>query len=160
MSNTGVWQKALVYLGLWEEPEAEQYDDLRPASTEEATASDRPHGNVRPLRIASSEDSGLGSVVRLDAARTAVVDVESFEDCEQIGQRYRDGQPVLFDLASVDRTTARRVIDFVSGMTFARHGSLSKVASRAFLLTPEGVEVPAEERLRLEARGYRFADGA
>jgi cell division inhibitor SepF len=160
MSNTGLWQKALVYLGLWEEPEAEQYDDLRPPVTEAVDDSPRTKGNVRPLRIAPSSDSTLGSVVRLDVARTAVVDVSTFEDCEQIGQRYRDGQPVLFDLAAVDRTTARRVLDFVSGMTYARHGSLSKLSNRAFLLTAEGVEVAPEERLRLEARGYRFADGA
>lgn len=157
MSSNGVWQKALVYLGLWEEHEAEPYDDIQPRETDDrATES---HGNVRPLRLADRQDEG-GSVVRLDVARTTVVEVASFEDCEQVGRAYREGLPVLFDLAAVDRTTARRVIDFVSGMTYARHGKLVKVASRAFLLTPEGVQVTSDERLRLEARGYRLADGA
>lgn len=157
MSSTGVWQKALVYLGLWEE-ESSTYDDQQHLDEDEVLDRERteqdPHSNVRQLRPALAGDPGRGG------RRTAIVEVTRFEDCEQIGQHFRDGQPVLFDLAAVDRTTARRVIDFVAGVTFARHGSLEKVASRAFVLTPEGEALADDERLRLEARGYRFADGA
>lgn len=145
------WTRMLVYLGLWEEPESyEPVAEATPVQGEREPAfAERTGGNVRPLRLASSA-----------AERTEIVAVDSFDDCEQIARRYRDGQPVLFDLAGVDRTTARRVIDFVSGATFVLRGSLTKVASRAFLLVPDGVVVPDEERLRLEARGYRLADGA
>lgn len=148
------WTRMLVYLGLWEEPESyEPVAEATPVQSEREPAFQEQRaaggGNVRPLRLASST-----------AERTEIVSVESFEDCEQIARRYRDGQPVLFDLAGVDRTTARRVIDFVSGATFVLRGRLTKVASRAFLLVPDGVVVPDEERLRLEARGYRLADGA
>lgn len=155
MSSTGVWQKALVYLGLWEES-VEPYDDVPPAPDEvvdvepEAPAP-QAHSNVRPLRLAPEP---------VTQPRTAIVEVMRFEDCEHIGTHFRDGRAVLFDLARVDRTTARRVIDFVAGVTFARHGTLEKVASRAFVLTPEGTMLGDDERLRLEARGYRFADGA
>lgn len=146
------WTRMLVYLGLWEEPESyEPVAEATPvqAEREPAFAERAGGGNVRPLRLASSA-----------AERTEIVAVESFDDCEQIARRYRDGQPVLFDLAGVDRTTARRVIDFVSGATYVLRGQLTRVASRAFLLVPDGVVVPDEERLRLEARGYRLADGA
>lgn len=156
MSSTGVWQKALVYLGLWEE-ESSAYDDQRPPDQPDADGrqgEEQAGSNVRPLRLATPADAARGP------RRTTIVEVTRFEDCEQIGQHFRDGEPVLFDLATVDRTTARRVIDFVSGMTFARHGALEKVASRAFVLTPEGSALADDERLRLEARGYRFADGA
>lgn len=150
----GVWQKTLVYLGLWEEPEAEQYDDLRHHRVDDPEP--ETSTNVRPLRLAE-EPRDRGAVTR---ARTVVVEVRDFEDCEAIGRHHRDGDPVLFDLAAVDRTTARRVLDFVSGMTFALHGRLTKVSTRAFLLVPEGMDVAPEERARLEAHGYRFADGA
>lgn len=162
MSSNGVWQKTLVYLGLWEEPEAEPYDDLganEPAPSEEPERS----SNVRPLRLAEGRGgaSGDGPVVRIDGRRTIVIEVQDFEeDCERIVSYHRDGTPLLFDLAHVDGTTARRVLDVVAGMTYALHGQLSKVASRAFLLLPQGVSLPPEERARLEAQGYRFADGA
>lgn len=154
----GVWQKTLVYLGLWEEPEAEPYDEYgrrEPAPEPEPTTS----SNVRPLRLA--DEQGDGSAVRIDGRRTVVVEVHDFEtDVERIVRHHRDGTPLLFDLAHVDATTARRVLDVVSGMTYALRGTLAKVASRAFLLLPEGVALPPEERARLEAQGYRFADGA
>lgn len=160
MSSTGngVWQKTLVYLGLWEEPEAEPYDDL--GSREMVAEPQREtSSNVRPLRLA--DDQGDGSVVRIDGRRTVVVEVRDFEsDVERIVRHHREGTPLLFDLATVDATTARRVLDVVSGMTYALHGQLSKVASRAFLLLPEGARLAPEERARLEAQGYRFADGA
>lgn len=167
MSNNGVWQKTLVYLGLWEEPEAEPYDDLGSRERvveherERERERERDHGssNVRPLRLA--DDHGDGSVVRIDGRRTVVVEVRDFEDdVERIVRHHRDGTPLLFDLATVDATTARRVLDVVSGMTYALHGQLTKVASRAFLLLPEGARLAPEERARLEAQGYRFADGA
>lgn len=158
MSSNGVWQKTLVYLGLWEEPEAEPYDDL---GTREEPAEPEPpqqSSNVRPLRLADGED---GSVVRIDGRRTVIVEVRDFEtDTERIVRHHREGTPLLFDLATVDATTARRVLDVVAGMTYALHGQLSKVASRAFLLLPEGARLAPEERARLEAQGYRFADGA
>lgn len=158
VSNNGLWQKTLVYLGLWEETEAEPYDDLgqrEPQPSESAEQS----SNVRPLRLADERSDG--SVVRIDGRRTVIVEVHDFEDdCARIVRTHRDGVPLLFDLAHVDSTTARRVLDVVAGMTYALHGSLRKVASRAFLLLPEGASLAPEEQARLEAQGYRFADGA
>ena len=158
MSSNGVWQKTLVYLGLWEEPEAEPYDDLGTREPSPVEQQPERSSNVRPLRLA---DEGDGSVVRIDGRRTVVIEVRDFEsDCERIVRHHREGTPLLFDLAQVDATTARRVLDVVAGMTYALHGQLSKVASRAFLLLPEGARLSSEERARLEAQGYRFADGA
>lgn len=156
MSNSiGVWQKALVYLGLWED-QADPYDDVPvrdedPVEVEQPEAERGGHGNVRPL---------LKVVENAEEPRVTVITVERFEDCEHIGAQVRDGRPVLFDLASVDRVTARRVLDFVSGIAYVQHAGLEKVASRAFVLTPEGTVLGDDARLRLEARGYRFADGA
>lgn len=153
---TSIWTRTLVYLGLWEEGDGyEQPVADAPVTEPEPDRSGRPaaapqHGNVRPLRLASSGGS----------PRTEVVVVTSFDDCEAIARVYRDGGAVLFDLAQVDRTTARRVIDFVSGSTYVLRGRLTRVASRAFLLVPDGVAVGEAERARLEAQGYRLADGA
>lgn len=159
-TSTGVWQKALVYLGLWEESADPYLDDQHEDEVIDLADGEQTSSNVRPLRLAPVPGVGERATDTRSRPRTAVVEVSAFEDCEQIGMHFRDGSPVLFDLAGVDRTVARRVIDFVSGMTFARHGVLEKVASRAFVLAPEGTPLSDEERLRLEARGYRFADGA
>lgn len=92
---------------------------------------------------------------RTEDVRVRIVDVRGFGNCEEIGEIYLEGQPVLFDLGRIETGLGRRVLDFVSGVTFALQGSLTRVGARAFLLVPEGVSVPPEERRRLADLGYR-----
>ena len=100
--------------------------------------------NVRPLR------SGLD----VSSERVAVVQVQVFDEVETIGARYRLRNPVLFDVSGCSREVARRVVDFVSGLTYASRGSLRRTAPKAFLLVPEGVDIPLDERRRLAQLGY------
>lgn len=187
--NNGLWHRTLVYLGLKEESE-EGYDDLSErdgdgrGDADGATRHDRfdPAGdpdlgparargrsrsdghddatvaaesNVRPLRAADAGHArGSGST------RSSVVEIEVFEDVETVGARYRDDRPVLFDLRGTDRATARRVVDFVSGLTYALQGRMLKVGPRAFLLVPEGVRLPDDEVRRLTTLGYRLPTGS
>jgi cell division inhibitor SepF len=164
-----VWARTLVYLGLREEDDDQvdwqavegsdvemvaQGADARAdvAVRQIGTTPSRTHvtevSNVRPLR------GGLD----VSGERVAVVQVQRFEDVEAIGARFRLRHPVLFDVSECDRDVARRVVDFVSGLTFASRGSLRRTARRAFLLVPEGVDIPLDERRRLSQLGYD-ADG-
>ena len=108
--------------------------------------------NVRPLRVAEPrpEAAEPRAVVRV-----AQVEIAEFDDVEAVGARYRTGQAVLFDLSGTSSATARRVVDFVAGLTYALRGQLTKVGSRGFLLVPEGVRVSPDERRRLSELGYR-----
>lgn len=94
------------------------------------------------------------------ASRAAVVEVHVFDDVEAVGARYRTGQPVLMDASSTDVATARRIIDFVSGLTYGLRGEMTKVGLRSFLVVPAGVALPAEERRRLGELGYRLPTGS
>jgi cell division inhibitor SepF len=165
-----LWGRTLVYLGLREESEDQvDWQVLESAGAETAdrtstvaagatgasglgqrTAMSSPQShvaevsNVRPLR------SGLG----VPGERVAVVQVQVFDDVEVIGTRYRLRSPVLFDVSGCSREVARRAVDFVAGLTFASRGSLRRTAPKAFLLVPEGVDIPLDERRRLAQLGY------
>lgn len=162
-----MWRKTLVYLGLVEEPEEHDEmpermppprqlaDEDRPASVEREPAPEPPE-RVTPLApVAESGGAHVRPMAAGLGARVHVVAVTSFDDgAAEIGRQYRMGTPVLFDMADADPATARRILDFVSGVTFALHGQMVKASSRAFLVVPEGVELPAAERERLAALGY------
>ena len=121
---------------------------------------------VRPVgRDTSDPSNGLTvtprpAVVRpitpMQSAKVHVVAPSKFADAQEIGDRFKNGQPVIVNLQANDRELSRRMIDFCSGVTYALAGSMDKVADQVFLLTPSNVEVSAEEKRRLQERGlYR-----
>jgi cell division inhibitor SepF len=142
------------------------------------TRPDRESAAVRPVRReepgegrAPTGDREASNVTRLPTgdvhvlpgpranARAQVVRVTRFDDVEEIGQRYRSGEAVVFDLTAVDATTARRAVDFVSGLVFALRGRLEKVGRRAFLVVPSGAMLSTDEQRRLRGLGYRVSSG-
>ncbi|MFP5070293.1 cell division protein SepF [Pseudonocardia nantongensis] len=77
----------------------------------------------------------------------------SYTEARTIGERYREGVPVIMNLTDLDDATAKRLVDFAAGLVFALHGGFDKVTSRVFLLTPADVDVSADDARRLAERG-------
>lgn len=175
-----MWRKTLIYLGLVEEPD--EYDEVaersyRPPQGQEPRREPRREparqaggptpmadrerdrdgeGTVQPLRRAEPGSAHVRPMARAGlGARVQVVAVEDFErGAEEIGRQYRMGTPVLFDMAEAVGPDPRRILDFVSGVTFALRGRMEKVGPRAFLIVPDGVDLTPEERSRLVSLGY------
>lgn len=127
----------------------------RDAGDQAPTREQAGDSNVRALRTGDPHVRPVaGGSSR--AVRVALVEVQAFEDVEAIGSRFRTGQPVLFDIVPGDRATGQRVVDFVSGLTYASRGRLTKVGTRAFLLVPDGVLLDDDEQRRLRGLGYRL----
>jgi cell division inhibitor SepF len=177
MGFADVWNKTLVYFGIAEE---EDWDEDGYLTDEELqrTYAERP--NVRrltprknardfddwtdpePVEPAAPRSSsprrrpvvealpGPGSV------QVHLVIPRSFNDAQQIADRFKQGIPVILNLQSADQDLAKRLIDFGSGLSYALDGGMQRVADKVFLLTPRNVEVSAEERARLLGSGDFF----
>ena len=152
-----MWSRTLIYLGLREEPD-DVVGDWRIVDEEPEAPEPRRTAPVSPVavrpEVASSNVRPLRSGVDISGERVGVVQVRVFDDVEAIGSRYRQRQPVLFDVSGCSREVGRRAVDFVSGLIYASHGSLRRTAPRAFLLVPDGVDIPLDERRRLSQLGY------
>ena len=79
---------------------------------------------------------------------------ESFNDAQDVGNKFKDSIPVILNLQGVEPALSMRLIDFASGLTYALDGGMQKIADKTFLLTPRNVEVSAEEKARLIERGF------
>ena len=79
---------------------------------------------------------------------------KDYSEARTIGERFRDGTPVIMDLVSMDNADAKRLVDFAAGLAFARRGSFDKVATKVFLLSPADVDVTPEERRRIAETGF------
>jgi cell division inhibitor SepF len=104
---------------------------------------------VTALRPVSGRGNGRGGDVRVH-----FVAPKSFNDVQDVGDKFKDSIPVILNLQGTDTDLSKRLIDFSSGLTYALDGGMQKVADKVFLLTPQNVEVSAEERARLVEKGF------
>ena len=79
---------------------------------------------------------------------------KDYSEARTIGERFRDGTPVIMDLVSMDNADAKRLVDFAAGLAFALRGSFDKVATKVFLLSPADVDVSPDERRRIAETGF------
>jgi cell division inhibitor SepF len=86
--------------------------------------------------------------------KVSVLEPSSFNDAQNLADRFKRQQPVILNLQNVDGDLSRRMVDFCSGLTYALDGNIQSVANRVFLLTPRDVEVSAEERKRIAERAF------
>jgi cell division inhibitor SepF len=79
---------------------------------------------------------------------------KSFNDAQDVGDRFRDGVPVIINLQAADPALAMRVIDFASGLTYALEGGMQRIADKVFVVTPRNVEFSAEQRAEMIEKGF------
>ena len=86
--------------------------------------------------------------------RVHLVTPYSFNDAQEVADKFKQDVPVILNLQTTDAELAKRLIDFTSGLTYALGGGMQKIADKTFLLTPRNVEVSAEEKARLVEKGF------
>lgn len=125
----GSVRKASAWLGLVED-DGRYYDDdyAEGAETGDAWVTD-PR-----VRVASES-------AKQEGRRIATVSPDGFRDARGIGELFRSGVPVIVNLTSMEPGDAKRVVDFAAGLAFGLRGSIERVATRVFLLTPADTEI-------------------
>jgi cell division inhibitor SepF len=73
----------------------------------------------------------------------------TYSEARAIGERFRDGHPVIMNLTEMDEPDAKRLVDFAAGLAFGLRGGMERVTNRVFLLSPANVQVSAEEKARI-----------
>ncbi|MCW2969072.1 MAG: hypothetical protein JWO23_199 [Solirubrobacterales bacterium] len=175
MSFRDSWHSALVYFGLAEEYHDEYDDEAAPEAEIEDRYRERP--NVRRLRrrrdefddifgeddATESQGRGRGRSTTVlkpvgsrgnGDVRVHLVVPKSFNDAQQIADKFKDSIPVILNLQGSDTDLSKRLIDFASGLTYALDGGMQRIADKVFMLTPRNVEISAEERARLIEKGF------
>jgi cell division inhibitor SepF len=119
----------------------------RAHSVDDTMEEPRPRRGRR--RAPAGNGGGGGGVASMH-----VVTPRSFNDAQQVADEFKRSKPVIINLQQTDRELSKRLIDFSSGMTYALGGGMQRISQGIFLLTPENVEVSAEEKARLLEGGF------
>jgi cell division inhibitor SepF len=173
MALRDTWHRALVYFGLAEDPGYHEPDVYEPDTV--------THGDVyepsapRPAKVSRISErrrsrDEIDDIFADDEPRPSrtlrpvgnggtadtvhLVTPSSFNNAQEVADRFKQGVPVILNLQTTEGELAKRLIDFASGLTYALDGGMQKVADKTFLLTPRNVEVSAEEKARLVEKGF------
>lgn len=118
------------------------------SSTGKSSANgDNPHTYTNGALAVDLHSMPEYSASKVNADREIVsVKPVSYADAKTIGENFRSGSPVIIDLVELKHEEAKRLVDFSAGLAFGLHGTLDKVATKIFLLSPAGVSISSTER--------------
>lgn len=71
----------------------------------------------------------------------------SLADAQKAAEDLKERRPVIVNLETTDEEVARRVIDFISGVTYALNGYYERVGDKVFLFTPANIIIADDEEV-------------
>ena len=125
-------------------------------------------GPGRSRTVKTEEDAGMNipvtdfrrnsnnKVVNINATTqlsVVLVKPEKFENAVDIADHLRDRRTVVLNLEQTNKDVARRLVDFLSGVTYAQDGKIKKVANSTFIITPYNVDILGDLIDELENNG-------
>ncbi len=82
----------------------------------------------------------------------------SLADAQRAAEDLKERRPVIVNLERADDELARRVIDFISGVTYALNGFYERVGDKVFLFTPSNIIIADEDDLEPASKGLFVGD--
>lgn len=110
---------------------------------------DRARGGGGSLRSLPTGAASVGGA----QMKMHIVEPRSFTEAQAIADKFKQGTPVIMNMASTSPDLAKRLLDFASGLTYGLDGGLQKVSEKVFMLTPHNVDVSDADRRRLRDTG-------
>ncbi|AGA70202.1 hypothetical protein Desdi_2790 [Desulfitobacterium dichloroeliminans LMG P-21439] len=86
--------------------------------------------------------------------KVVVLEPQAFEDSQNIADQLKNRRPVIVNLENADRNLAKRIVDFVSGTTYALGGNMQKVGNGIFLFVPNNVDISGEMKDDFKEKGF------
>ena len=174
----GSMRKLGLYLGLVEDDEdardrryaddAYEDDDVDEPVVSRRWSPPQETGRTATLRRPVDDAPRSRSAVALDTApriapapapvvdtyRITTLHPRTYNEARTIGEHFRSGTPVIINLTEMDDVDAKRLVDFAAGLIFGLRGSIERVTNKVFLLSPEHVQVTAEDKARIAEGGF------
>lgn len=130
------WKWAEKLLGKEEayisEDDEVEYGDEGFADAPRAAAQEAPR---QTSTISSSASAAL---------EMKIVKPEKFEDVTAIADHLLERRTVVLNLENTNKETIRRILDFLTGTTYAIEGQIKRAANSTYVITPKNVDVSAD----------------
>ena len=119
-------------------------------------ASDREERFAERTRIKRHDSDKVVNIHTTTQLQVVLVKPERFEEAAGIADNLNERRTVVLNLESTNRDVSRRLLDFLSGVTYANKATMRQVASDTFMITPFNVDVNGDLLSELGNNGYVF----
>ena len=139
----------------YEDEDEDVYEeDFTPVNTRESVR-DRDRDRERD-RDSERRNNKVVNIHTTTQLQVVLVKPERFENASEIADHLREKRTVVLNLEQTDKTIARRLIDFLSGVAYANEGTIKKVALATYIITPYNVDILGDLIDELENNGLYF----
>ncbi len=125
----------------------DEFEDFVP-SAEREKRGDSYSGSRRDDRVVNIHTTTQLQVV--------LVKPERYENSTEIADHLKEKRTVVLNLESTNKDTARRVLDFLSGVAYTNDGQIKRVANNTYIITPYNVDLKGDLIDELENNGLYF----
>ncbi len=132
-------------------------EELEPTPRSGRRGSDKAEATAENAENAAENGRFNGKVLNMNGNKQSVIlfRPNSFDDACKAADDLRDKKIVIVNLESVDKGMARRVVDFLSGCSYALDGKARKIAQSTYLFAPHSMDVAGDlEGIQAEAEAY------
>ena len=136
-----------LFSGRRRKDEEEETDSPKPKPVVKAAPGNGSAANnskITPMRN-TRRTGGAGSM------EVCVIKPSTFEDTKEIAETLLTNRTVILNMEGIELALAQRIIDFVSGACYAIDGTLQKISSYIFILTPASVDISGDIQGIMEA---------
>lgn len=107
-----------------------------------APAQERRRGNARVLSMNATTQM-----------QVVLAKPDRYDMVSEIADHLREKHAVVLNLEATNKDVARRLVDFLSGCTYALDGKIKKIALSTYLITPYNVDIVGDVIDELENNG-------
>ena len=121
------------------------------APEERETSHTRERGQERDVEsrnennLTSSQSQNMNqssqNYATQESSKMCLFEPRVFSDTQDIADELKNRRATLVNLQRIDKVSAKRIIDFLSGTVYAIGGDIQRVGTDIFLCTPDNVEV-------------------
>jgi cell division inhibitor SepF len=120
--------------------EADYYDDIDSGSAKQQPVQQNNY-NQQPAGRQSS-GMGLGGALEMKVVKPDKYDSAT---AQKIADHLLNERTVVLNLEATNKESARRLIDFLSGVAHSISGYIQRVANNTFVIVPKNVDVSGEQ---------------
>lgn len=78
--------------------------------------------------------------------KVVLIEPLSFDEVQSIVDQLKNHKSVIVNVETLDKEIAKRMVDFLSGATYALGGNMQKVSSGIFIFAPSNIEITGSMR--------------